>query len=401
MRTAYILYRRAIGGKGGRVYYAAFWNEERHDYVRRSTGQTSRAAADAQARRWLAEGLPLRDAQTLLGYLSGFWQPDSPYLRRKLARERVLSPVYVRNCRSAIETHVRPFLEAQGKARLPLAQATAGLLEDLVLALREKGLSPARVNGVHNAIHVPLAEAVRLGLATHNPAARVERLPDRPRQREILSLTEVRDFFALDWPDPRMSAANLVAATTGLRLGEIRGLQAVDLQPGYLRVRHNWQDEEGLKQPKWGSSRDVPLPSRTEAALRGLVAGNPWGNDFIFYGSSREAPPSRKTLTASFAEGLRRIGIEEEERKRRGLTFHSWRHWFNSMLRGKVPDHALRALTGHRGPAMTERYTEVTAEQRAAVAQLAEGLLPQEIAQSGHPVRGDGHGAGIELNPQG
>jgi integrase len=379
MRQSYILYKRRAGLKqsAGVQYYVAFWDAERRVYGRRrATGKTSIAAARAQADKWLLEGVPLRDAQTLLGYLAGFWQPDSPYLRRKLARERVLSPVYVRNCRSAIETHVRPFLEARGKARLPLAQATAGLLEDLVLALREKGLSPARINGVHNAIHVPLAEAVRLGSMAYNPAARVERLPDHPRQREILSLAEVRAFFALDWPDARLGAANLVAATTGLRLGEIRGLQAADLQPGYLRVRHNWQDEEGLKQPKWGSSRDVPLPARTEAALRALAAGNPWGNDFIFYGNLRGAPPARKTLTSSFADGLRRIGIDEGERKRRGLTFHSWRHWYNSMLRGKVPDHALRALTGHRGVAMTDRYTEITSEQRAAVAQLAEGLLP-------------------------
>ena len=68
------------------------------------------------------------------------------------------------------------------------------------------------------------------------------------------------------------------------------------------------------------------------------------------------------------------LGISEEDRRARGLTFHSWRHWYNSMLRGKVADHTLRALTGHKSEAMTDNYTEITADQRAAVGVLA-GLL--------------------------
>jgi integrase len=375
MRQAFILYRRAVGGRGGRVYYAAFWNEERHDYMRRSTGQTSKAAADAQARKWLAEGLPLRDSQTFLGYLLGFWQTDSPYLQRKAARGRLLSAAYLRNGRSAIEQHVKPFLETCGKGRLPLSQATAGILEDLILHLRDKGLGSSRINGIYNAVAVPLAEAVRLGLLAHNPASRVERLPDRPPIREILSLGEVRTFFALSWQDPRLLAASLTAATTGLRLGEIRGLQTEDVQSGYLRVQHNWQDGEGLKPPKWGSKRDVPLPARTEAALHALIESNPWGDGFVFYGVRRGFPPDRKTITNAFTDGLLRIGISEEVRRRRGLTFHSWRHFYNSMLRGQLPDHALRALTGHRSEAMTERYTTLTEEQRKAAAVLSSRLF--------------------------
>jgi integrase len=67
--------------------------------------------------------------------------------------------------------------------------------------------------------------------------------------------------------------------------------------------------------------------------------------------------------------------IPDAERRRRGLTFHSWRYWYNSMLRGRVPDHALRALTGHHSEAMTERYTEITADQRREIARLANGLV--------------------------
>jgi hypothetical protein len=44
VRQPFILYRRTSGARGGKVYYAAFWDGETCRYHRRSTGQTSKAA---------------------------------------------------------------------------------------------------------------------------------------------------------------------------------------------------------------------------------------------------------------------------------------------------------------------------------------------------------------------
>jgi hypothetical protein len=40
-------------------------------------------------------------------------------------------------------------------------------------------------------------------------------------------------------------------------------------------------------------------------------------------------------------------------------------------MRDRIPDHALRQLTGHRSEAMTEKYSHITEESRAAAAELA------------------------------
>ena len=59
MRKPYILYKRTAGLKGGKrvQYYVAFWDPERQEYTRRrATGHTNRGDADAQARKWLADG---------------------------------------------------------------------------------------------------------------------------------------------------------------------------------------------------------------------------------------------------------------------------------------------------------------------------------------------------------
>ena len=124
-----------------------------------------------------------------------------------------------------------------------------------------------------------------------------------------------------------------------------------------------------------GRFRRVFLPARVGEQLQELAGRNPWGNPFVFWGTRKTEPMSVRLVDLAFAEACRRIGISDEERKARRLTFHAWRHWYNSMLRGRMPDHVLRELTRHPSEARTERYTEITEEQRRAVAEITEGLF--------------------------
>ena len=385
MRSAYLLYKRGSGGKGGRIYYAAFWNEDRQDYIRRSTGMTSRAAADAVARKWLDEGLSIQDSQNFLIYMEGFWSDGSDYLRGRELRKKPLSTTYIKNSRSAISRYMRAYLEETGQMQIPLHKVTAGLLEKLMLWLESRGLGSARINGIMKAVRVPLSRAARAGKIRDNPASRVERIPDPAPRRQILELSEAKAFFAQEWTDPRYYACNLIAATTGLRLGEIRGLQAEDIREDYLHVCHNWQDTEPegrkMKGPKHSTlvvikSRDVPIPPRLSEVLKEMIANNPWRSGFVIWGNTRGKPPSTTVIEKHFKAALRGIGISEEERRRRNLTFHAWRHWYNTNIRPYVPEYQLRMLTGHRDESMTDRYTTITQEQRQAVAKIAEGLLP-------------------------
>ena len=54
---------------------------------------------------------------------------------------------------------------------------------------------------------------------------------------------------------------------------------------------------------------------------------------------------------------MEKIGITSEERIKRRISFHSWRHWLNSLLiNEKVPLHKVRAIVGHNTDAMTQNY---------------------------------------------
>jgi integrase len=395
-RKSYIIYRRGQGD--ARVYHIGFWDEDHGSYrVRRSADKlirelgerarhlspTRKAEVDAAARMALEQGIIRWGSETLVDYLASFWAPGSLYLERQVAQEKTLSVAYVHNSYHCIRQYVLPWLKEQGKENLSLVRVTTELLEALLAHLRHSGLGASRVNSIRKAIGVALGEAERLGLLPANPVRRIQPLPDRPPRREILSLEEVRVFFAQSCPDRRYLAANLLAATTGMRLGEIRGLQIEDLRPGYIHVCHNWQNAEGLKLPKWGSVRDVPLPARTEAMLQELSATNPWRNAFIFWGYRRDRPVSATMITRTYRTVLAASGIPETERCRRHLTFHAWRHWYNSMMRGKVEDHVLRLLTGHATEAMTEHYTELPAETIRRVGELAEGLIILGASEAG------------------
>ena len=388
MRQAFILYKR----KGFVNYYAAFWDEKVYGYsswrstssLKRELGEdalhlstTSKAGARSIAELWLQKNNASfrRGNLSFIEYLEGFWKSDGEYAQNLRVRGRTISEQYLSGNRSAIK-RVREFLEARGEACLPLGRTTVGMLEDMIFFLQKtKKISARRNNAIMQAVAVPLAEAERKGMIRDNPARRVRRLPEKTPERILLSPDEVRVLFRAEWPDPRQKAINLLAATTGMRLGECRGLLMNAVHDDWIDIKNNWQDDEGLKIPKWGKARAVPAPQGTVAALRDLNERNPWRNEFVFWGSSQDRPIGKRSIALAYRHALGGIGITQEEIAERHLSFHAWRHWYNSMLRGHVPDHALRRLTGHSSGEMTERYTVITDEQRHAVARLAEGLV--------------------------
>jgi integrase len=381
-RLPYILYQRKQGGKKGKVYYVAFWDAAGRVYkVRRSTGETSRALADREARKLLNEGVPLTSGTTFSDYLTAFWAAGGEYARAKLARGRKLSAAYQANSRGAVKKWVVPWLDDK-HPRLILEHVTAGICEGLLMYLNGAGMSARRANSIYQAVTVALSEAHRLGRIRENPARKVPRLAETHARREILTPAEARSFFALPWAEPRFLAINLLAATTGLRMGECLGLRDEcvhsDSAGDWIDVRGNWQAGEGMKAPKWGSARTVPCPKKTVELLRSLL--NPWADGFIFAGDRVGRPLSKRKVENAFNAAIIAMRITEEERRRRGLTFHSWRHWYRSMLDGAgLSARAGDALTGHREEATGTRYTHITEDQKKAVASLGSDLLEPQL----------------------
>ena len=54
---------------------------------------------------------------------------------------------------------------------------------------------------------------------------------------------------------------------------------------------------------------------------------------FILSHNDGETPISGNRATIALNNALKKIGISDGERKTQAITFHGWRHWFNTMMR--------------------------------------------------------------------
>lgn len=141
----------------------------------------------------------------------------------------------------------------------------------MLTAKRQAGLSARTSQCIHAVLRRALELAVRWERLDRNVAALVERPriaksePDPFRADELTLLLQAASQETL-------SALFVLAATTGLRLGELLGLRWDDLDltsDGTLRVRRTLRRTGTLAEPKSRAGvRDIALPRQAIAALQ-------------------------------------------------------------------------------------------------------------------------------------
>ncbi|MFV0525867.1 MAG: tyrosine recombinase XerC [Acidimicrobiales bacterium] len=101
-----------------------------------------------------------------------------------------------------------------------------------------KPLSAKSVRNTHVVLRKALSDAERLGLVPRNAAAAAKPPTVRTKDYQTWDSDQLVQFFA-HVADDRYAAAYVVAATTGMRRGEVLGLRwsDVDLDAGQLAVR--------------------------------------------------------------------------------------------------------------------------------------------------------------------
>ncbi len=352
LRKPYSLWRRCLPS-GKRVYYVRFRLDNGRWSVAKSSGQTKKGAAEAWALRYLQSGqVVLKENVTFASFAEGFFEPEGPYVLGLKLRGRSIGRGHSSNQQSYLTNYLIPAF-----GELKLSRIDSEAVEEFTQELIAKGLSSSSINHILLALKLVLQHAYKKKHLQQMPV--IERVAHRQNDRGVLTIDEVKAFFGLAWADRRYYAMNLLAATTGMRLGEIRGLQRGAVHEDYIEVRTSWEKGHGLKTTKSGRARHVPVPERTRNALKEVLDTSPYSEpeDLVFYGRKRESPLDHKLIEKSFHAALTVIGIDEAERRRRRLCFHSWRHFFNSLLiNGRVPVVKVQALTGHVSQRMTENY---------------------------------------------
>ena len=178
---------------------------------------------------------------------------------------------------------------------------------------------------------------------------------------------------------------NLLASLTGLRMGECLALHADDIHHTHITIAHSWNIKygEGGQKTKRGTDL-IPIPRFLADRLlsRAYICK---AGDYLFSLTDGKRPATANRCNDALIDALKKIGISDDLRQKRKLSFHSWRAFANTYFRNQgVPDSKVRAITRHETEAMTEHYTAWREEDFREVAD-AQARLIAEIggAQNG------------------
>ncbi|MEI8096456.1 MAG: tyrosine-type recombinase/integrase, partial [Spirochaetales bacterium] len=191
----------------------------------------------------------------------------------------------------------------------------------------------------------------------------------KSKKTGVLTPEEMKALFALNWANPKFKLANLVAATTGLRAGEIVGLKTSDIGADSIIVRCSWLEGFGEKLPKSGEVRQVPILPMIRGLLIELASLNPHGNGFVFWGQGKDAPLAPQHFSARLKDMLTEMTLDGKKGaearnealdhwKARNIKFHSWRHFFAARMSDTLPDEKVMRATGHTTRAVYLEYAD-------------------------------------------
>jgi len=249
-KSPYSIQKRPTTKKNRFIYYAKFRDSETDGYQSAiSTGYTRRDDAIRWCEERLRNGTNAKARIKLSEYVQGFWDIDGRYALGKIARGHTISNGYLEIAESNTRNHLIP---AWGG--LAIGSLTAGKIDSWVINLRNSsGLAPATINKLLQTLKTILDQAVADGVISDNPAKHVKPVKLVYTEREALTLPELERLFTAQnaWPDLTHYAINLLAATTALRMVEIRGLGPIHIQHDYVEVRRSWEEKHGLKDPKF------------------------------------------------------------------------------------------------------------------------------------------------------
>jgi integrase len=150
-----------------------------------------------------------------------------------------------------------------------------------------------------------------------------------------------------------------------MRIGEVLGLRGEYVYDDYIYVCGSY-GRYGYGPIKTKVPRSIPLIPEMIGLLKKLMEYN--GKGYLFSRDGGATPVTGKYLFDEFHKALGHIGVSRDEIKRRGLTFHSWRHFVNTELqRQGLSLQQVQAVTGHKTESMTKRYSHLDARQIASV----------------------------------
>jgi integrase len=315
-----------------------------------SKGEVRKKRSKSQrvVREWLQEqrqslktNLPPKDEKTPYGFFLDQFV-DTVVVH-------TLAPSTIRSYKYLIRDHIKPEL-----GHYKLAELRPDLIQNLYRRKLDAGLSKRTVQYIHAVIRRSLNHAVKLRLLYINPASGVTAPSPKKNPPQTLLVDQAK-LFLESVKDHLYYPIYLLAITTGMRKGEILGLQweDVDLEKKIISVRHSLIDVQGqvhLGQPKSASSkRTLSLSDNVCMALRDIE-----GTSGFVFTTATGNPISQRNLTRHFHAALQRVGLPR-------TSFHTLRHTAATiLLQANIHPKVVQEMLGHSTITLTlDTYSHV------------------------------------------
>lgn len=353
----FVLYRNSNG-----VYYYYIYRYGKR--LRRSTGEkTKKKALDVALMRIGYSDLDneARHRYITFGkYASDFWNYETcPIIQNKIKRGGRYTIKHANRQQGRVNSNMMPYFKSK-----VLQELTPAMIESWLFMLAET-LSNKTVNDCLNCMRLILDQAIAEGYLTTNVARSVKPLIVNSVRRGCFTVEQIKEIFSADWENDIAYTMCYLSAHTGMRLGEIRALKPEQIHKDYIEVNASYSREDGRKCTKSGYSRIVPINSIIYGMLEKLVYDE---DSYIFRSTEKDVPFTDRAVEQNLKHIMKILNIDAEKLK---LTFHSFRHFFNSrLIASGLHGEEVRAIIGHESEDMTMHYLHLSPSDMDNIRQI-------------------------------
>jgi integrase len=279
---------------------------------------------------------------------------------------RSVSATTLHHEKSMLDTHLMPRW-----AKEPIAEITRHEVRSWAAGLARSGLAPSSVKRIVAVLSASLGGAVDAEIIAANPVTRLRLPGGEVDPARFFTHAEIQTLFAeLEGLDFQVASALL---GTGMRWGEMVGLQVRRVTPSSIRIAETWSNSQRvlLPYPKGKRIRDIPVPPWLAESIAPLL-GRP-RTAFVFAptGAMLDSNNWRKRV---WAKAMEAAGLEGRIYDLRH-TYASW------LLQDGVSLAKVGQLLGHVSHETTQIYAHlVPAEHGEITAAIPAPRVAKRVA---------------------
>lgn len=362
----YTIFLRTLPS-GKSVYYFQYRDENGIRSPAYSTGTNKLSQARRICQKLYNEGKFNTNSGTLFkSFATGFFDDTSSYRKWKITNNEDLAPSTLDSYKRLLENQLLPYF-----GEMQIRKISTNTVKEWIIWLNEHW-SPKTSNNAQSVFNIIMKSAKEKRLIKEVPSADLSFRKIKKKHRELLTVEELHKIYISNgwhWEVARL--AFLVTALTGMRIGEVVGLQSFEVENDRLNVEHTLHPRFGLGPTKTRVCRFVPIPTI-------LNLKSKCGKTWAFQKPTEDAPVLAGYVYKRLMAICKELNIDT---KARGITVHSLRNMFISYMRGstfgETIDLKIKAVVGHADSTQTDWYTYWTPEMFPEIYEVQEKLYKQ------------------------